>query len=368
MSAPAAAEDLALKDGRHWITVASARDRDEAIGIARLYGKEGRVVSSTTGWYGVVLGPVKDKTLAAFVKAWQGWPEIPRDAVFSNGARFTGTVWQPAERVPQSVEVTADRPATVESDGLRVTATLKKDGDDNQTVTVAGARDGASLFSFETAKDFYTDGATLLLAPLDPGSAAAEAMVTQFTGGAHCCVASWFASETAPGDWQLLDSELLDGGGYWLEDVDGDGAYELMSVDNAFLYAFDSYAGSFAPIVASQLRGEEIAPMEKSDAWRARIAQELAGMDFQSKLQPDLWRSNGFLAAWVAVKIELGQGEEAWARMLKSYDRNSDFGPQLCTSGETVENCPVDNLRSVPFPQALADFLRSNGYTPVPGG
>ena len=54
--------------------------------------------------------------------------------------------------------------------------------------------------------------------------------------------------------------------------------------------------------------------------------------------------------------------------MLKSYDKASDFGPQICTSGETVENCPVENLKAVPFPEALASFLEENHYLPVPHG
>jgi hypothetical protein len=367
-TAPAMAENLNLKDGRHWITVASSQDKDQAIGIARLYGKDARVVSSLSGWFGVALGPVKDKSLAAFVKRWEGWPEIPKDAVFSNGAKYTGTVWQPDLSVLEAAEFSPGKPATVSHDGYAVTATLAKD-DNGQIATLEGTHGADSLFQLSTPKDEYGDyGNTLRLMPLDPETPAPEAILTQNTGGAHCCVATWFASETDPGKWQLLDSNMLDGEGYWLEDVDGDGSYELMSVDNAFLYAFDSYAGSIGPLVISQLRGEEIEPVAKDDVWRARKQQELAGLEYFATLEPDNWKANGFLAAWVAVKIQLGEGEEAWAKMLKSYDKASDFGPQICTSGETVENCPVENLKAVPFPEALASFLEENHYLPVPHG
>jgi hypothetical protein len=368
LAASAAAEDLRLADGLHWITVASAQDKDQAIGIARLYGDGARVVASQSGWFGVVLGPVKDKSLAAFVKSWQGWPEIPKDAVFSNGAKFTATAWQPPADVPGYAEFSFDQPATSRLGGYTVTATLTHSGD-NQVVGLAGGKDGAGSFTLETPPDIYSElGNRLRLAPLDPASAAPEVMLTQYTGGAHCCMATWFASETEPGHWELFDTAMLDGDGYRLEDIDGDGSYELLSADNAFLYAFDSYAGSVAPIVISRLRGEEIEPVPQDAAWRARIAQDLAGLEFLAKLDPQMWKGNGFLAGWVATKILLGQGDAAWKKMLASYDQASDFGPQICTSGEKVDDCPADNLKPVPFPEALAAFLKENGYTPVPGG
>jgi hypothetical protein len=36
------------------------------------------------------------------------------------------------------------------------------------------------------------------------------------------------------------------GGGHGYEDVNGDGTLEMVNVHNSFLYAFESYAGSFS--------------------------------------------------------------------------------------------------------------------------
>jgi hypothetical protein len=54
--------------------------------------------------------------------------------------------------------------------------------------------------------------------------------------------------------------------------------------------------------------------------------------------------------------------------MLKNYDRNSDFGYQICTTGEKIDDCPEDKQKQLPFPEGLARHLKDNGYGPVPGG
>jgi serine protease Do len=89
-------------------------------------------------------------------------------------------------------------------------------------------------------------------------------------------------------------------------------------------------------------------------------------MEFSAKINPDLWKSNGFLVAWVASKIRLGDGDEAWAKFMASYDKNSDFGPQICTTGQKVDDCPAGKLKAQPIPEGFAEFLEANGYYPLP--
>ena len=366
ISAGAQAGDLSLKDGSHWVALASSKDLNQAIGIARLYSSQNvRVVASQNGWYGVVLGPVHAASLEAFRKAYQGWPELPADALFSRGDKYTGTLWHPPA-APPVIEFSAATPAEASDDGLTVTASLNK-SDNGQIVHIEGRAGSTALFGFDTPEDFYADfGTTLQLVPLDPASPMPEALFAQSTGGAHCCAATWIVSEARPGAWQLTAAGLLDGSGFWLEDIDGDGSFELMSVDNAFLYAFDSYVASFAPIRVENLRSGKVGEAAHDTAWTGRVAQDLGAMEFNAKLNPAIWKSNGYLAAWVATKIELGQGDEAWAKMLKNYDRASNFGPQTCITGQDIDNCPADKMRTVPFPKALAEFLKTNGYVPVP--
>jgi hypothetical protein len=70
----------------------------------------------------------------------------------------------------------------------------------------------------------------------------------------------------------------------------------------------------------------------------------------------------------VAVKIRLGQGESAWTTFRENFEANSDFGPQTCTTGQDLAECPPDNIKAVPVRKALAQFLLEAGYTPLPEG
>jgi hypothetical protein len=48
------------------------------------------------------------------------------------------------------------------------------------------------------------------------------------------------------------------------------------------------------------------------------------------------------------------------------YEKQSDFGPQECATGQKVEDCKAEDLRAIPFPKALAEFLRERDYGPLP--
>lgn len=366
LAGSAAAEDLVQNGKTRWVALASSKDLDTAIGIARLYsGSKARVAASKSGWFGVVFGPVEAATIAEAISAYQGWPELPKDALLSRGEKYTATAWQPPEEAAPA-EFGEAAPARLAAPGLDVTVGVSRDGD-NTAVTFAISPAGGPQVSLKSPGDFYVDyGTTAYLAKLDAANPALQVVATQNTGGAHCCVQTWIVTPGGAGGWAVVDAGALDGEGFWTEDVDGDGTAELLSVDNSFLYAFSSYAESFAPLRISRLAGKTLSDVTAESGWQKRIVQDLARMEFLARLDPSLWHSNGYLAAWVATKIELGEGREAWKRMLKSYDRNSDFGPQTCTTGQSVEDCPVEKLKQVPFPEGLAAHLEANGYRPVP--
>jgi serine protease Do len=166
--------------------------------------------------------------------------------------------------------------------------------------------------------------------------------------------------------WALLNAGNLDGGGYGFEDVDGDGTQELISVDNSFFYAFDSYAASMAPVRIAKLRDAKIEDVTDEPAMKSRLKQDLASMEFFTKVNPEMWKVNGYLAAWAANKIRLGQGDDAWETVTENIDKNSGFGPQECSIGQSVGDCPADNLKPVPILKGLASFLKEGGYGPLP--
>ncbi|WP_052764011.1 S1C family serine protease [Microvirga massiliensis] len=166
------------------------------------------------------------------------------------------------------------------------------------------------------------------------------------------------------GTWWVVTGATLDGEGYDFEDIDGDGSYELVSVDNSFLYAFAPYAGSWAPRQVSRLVGEGIVDVTREPPFQAYNRQHLYRMEHVASLESDYWRSNGFLAAWVATKALVGEFEDAWNRMLALYDRSSDWPLTECTVAQVTGSCPEGKERPITFPVALRKHLEEQGYIP----
>jgi serine protease Do len=366
----AQAQNLKLKGNQHWLAVASTKDLNTAIGIARQYpSNASQVVSSESGYYAIVLGPYKGANLIAVKKSDENFPEVPGDALLSDGSRYTGVVWKASADAPSLATYEIDKPVELSSGDVTVSVALEKIDDDKFSTIVSGGEKTGPSFRFTAAPEGeYTDlGSQAGFMKLDAKASLPQIVLTRFSGGAHCCTNTWIVQKPEGGaGWSMIDAGKLDGGGYNFEDVDGDGGQELISIDNRFLYAFDSYAGSFAPIMISKLRDGRIADVNDEPAMQSRLKQDLAGMEFQAKINPDLWKSNGYLAGWVASKMRLGQGDEAWSTVARNFDLNSGFGPQECTTGQTMEDCPVEKLVAIPVLKALADFLKENGYGPLP--
>ena len=113
---------------------------------------------------------------------------------------------------------------------------------------------------------------------LDPKTAVPQVVMTAFTGGAHCCVVTKIATITAPDEWRVLDAGELDGEGYQFVDIDNDGAKELVNFDNSFLYAFESYAGSYAPTRITKLSGSDLNDVTNEPKYRIFLRRKLQYM------------------------------------------------------------------------------------------
>jgi serine protease Do len=200
---------------------------------------------------------------------------------------------------------------------------------------------------------------------LDPKTSVPQVVMTAFTGGAHCCTVTKIATIATPDEWRVLDAGQLDGEGYQFIDVDNDGAKELISFDNSFLYAFDSYASSYAPTRIAKLTGSDINDVTDEPKYRAFLRRKLQDMEADARKDSNLWHSNGFLGGWVAAKSLVGEVDDAWKRMLAAYDRKSDWSLEECTTGEPLDRCPKDKVRQQSFPEALKKALESNNY-PLP--
>ena len=267
-----------------------------------------------------------------------------------------------------SVDYDGKRPVTLQYRDLTVTIDGVRGSDaDNRVPVITGRYRDREIFSLTIedaeAKDPIAKARVIWL---DRAAAFPQVVITAFTFGAHCCTLTHIATMTAPDKWRVVEGMRLDGDeGYAFADLDHDGAQELISYDNNFLYAFASYADSFAPTRIAKLVGPEIRDVTAEPKYRDFLRRKVREMEEEARKDGDLWHANGFLGAWVAAKSLVGEGDDAWRRMLTSYDRKSGWPQQECTIGVAIDKCPKDKLRDLIFPQALRKLMAEAGY-PLP--
>ena len=363
----AQAGPFSLSGDARWIALASRQNLDEAIGVARAHQwqfKDIRVMQAANGWYAVVAGPERVANPRAFKSNLLESGGVPPDLLFSKGDGYVAEVWKhaPVAKLAQA-ELKAARPETVRIGDLSVTLSVEPgEGGTDFVPAATGRRAGRTVFTIRLdAASQSEPNAELTALRLDPSSDAPQIVFTSFWGGAHCCTVTAFATFSG-GAWRVVEGRTLDGGGYQFEDVDGDGALELLNVDNTFLYAFAPYSDSRAPVRVSRIVGDRIVDITRDPAIRRFNRQQLHRMEHEANLAPDAWRSNGFLAAWVATKALLGEADDAWSRMLQLYDRSSDWPLTECTVARVSGTCPDGKERSIDFPTALRAHLEEESY------
>jgi uncharacterized protein YecT (DUF1311 family) len=194
---------------------------------------------------------------------------------------------------------------------------------------------------------------------LDASKADRQLLFSSFSGGAHCCT-SLTLLEVKDGAWRVTDLGQRDGDTPALpRDVDGDGVKEFLFVDQSFLYTFDSYAGSWAPTVVMSVSDGRVRDVSAQARFRSVYQRDLAEMR-----EACGERANGACAAYVATAARVGQLDQAWAFMLRSYDQSSDWiYPSACRV-RTAAQCPAEaELKFASFPESLQWFLGEQGYT-----
>jgi hypothetical protein len=219
------------------------------------------------------------------------------------------------------------------------------------------------------ASGFDFPAAEASIAEIDPDNKHQEVYFTSYSGGAHCCSAVTVAEElgnrwvAVPVGYPGADGSLsdFDGDGNFLEDLDGDGVAEIVTVDNRFLYTFDCYACSAAPLTIYTVRGGKQIDITGEtrfvSAHRDWLKQIEDGVDPAEK-----WRSPGFLAGWVAEKARLGEGKEAFQALLAHWDLKSDEGEEVCLTNADIDTCPKKQRVVMKFPDRLKRFLDETGY------
>ena len=198
------------------------------------------------------------------------------------------------------------------------------------------------------------------IAEIDPTNQAEEVYFASFSGGAHCCT-EVIVAEQVGDKWVSVPIGKFDGDGNYLDDLDDDGKAEIVTVDNRFLYKFDCYACSAAPLTITAVSGGKAVDVSAEPrfqkAHREWLAELVEGVDPAKR-----WKSPGFLAGWVAAKARVGEGADAFRALVEHWDAKGDRGEDVCVSGGELEDCQKKNIAHLRFPERLKLFLDQTGY------
>lgn len=232
------------------------------------------------------------------------------------------------------------------NDGLSAPTARITDAD-GQTYQVMGAGGNMSV------------RARFAVGDLDGGQRADDLILTSFTGGAHCCTDIAVVTKIQ-GAWRTVDFGMWDGDGMWEfpRNLGGDASPEFEFVDNAFLYAFASYAGSQAPTVIMKLRSGQAVDVSSDPTYRQVHINRMAELERVCK-----GGSNSACAAYVASAARAGQMSPAWSVMLSNYRGDDDWQYPTGCAIPTEDECPASFVvRFDSFPESLQHFLGQGGY------
>jgi len=364
-SVPDARASFALSGDQRWVVLGEFRDGEAAIGIAREAVSENpkvQVARSKDGGYAILSGPQAQMTPEQLKEKFtdgQGLKNVRQ----SQGEEFVARAWQFVDGRLASAEMQEGKAFSLNAGAVSLNVSVlrvKKGKEEDFFIVGEGREDGKAAF---------TTRSELLYTPLPVAKAALvklegptpQAVIGHYTGGAHCCIRSTIVTKGPTGKWQAIKAGSLDGDyGPMFEDLDGDGTPEMLSGDNRFLYQFDSYAASRMPAKIEKLIGGKIVDVTRRPEYRRYHVQYLAALE--ARAEPDDWTQGGFLAAWVAQKVLLGEGAEAFERAQKSHNPASGAPFETCTVNRPLDKCPESRKKTVKFVEALRTFLDKSGY------
>lgn len=189
-------------------------------------------------------------------------------------------------------------------------------------------------------------------------------MLQSFSGGAHCCNSVQVAGLVG-GKLKVVDLGSWDGDNIPIpQDVSGDGVVDFIMSDNSFLYAFASYADSYAPPKIFNIIGGEARDVSGNPAFRSLFGKSMQQAGERCRPGSDA-APNGACAAFVASAARLGKLSQAWPQMLAAYDASSNWDlPTGCTVSDG-NGCPAGaEIVYKSYPEALLAFLKREGYVP----
>ncbi len=145
-----------------------------------------------------------------------------------------------------------------------------------------------------------------------------EVIADFFTGGAHCCTYSHIYRYDSKAQQYKKIRHEWGNGGYIIKDLDKDGLPEFRSRDDRFAYAFTSYAASGYPLQIWQYRQGRMVDVTRR--YPKLIASDAAQLwKTYREIRNEVDNGKGFLAAYLADKYMLGQGQDGWQRVKQAY-------------------------------------------------
>jgi len=198
------------------------------------------------------------------------------------------------------------------------------------------------------------------IAKIDPASRHPEVYFASYSGGAHCCTHVIVAQEV--GDkWVAVPLGDFDGDGRYIDDLAKEDVAEIVTVDNRFLYQFDCYACSSAPLLIYTVHAGKSVDITTDERFLPIHREYLKHMEEDA--DPDQrWSSAGFLAGWVAEKVRVGEGADAFKQLTQHWDLGTDVGEEVCTTGAELDACDKKDRKIMKFPDRLKLFLQQSGY------
>ena len=189
--------------------------------------------------------------------------------------------------------------------------------------------------------DSKTHFAEVRVVELDPSNRHPEVVLTWSTDGAKCCTKLSVFSLKDDGSWLRIEGGEFENVPDFPQDIDGDGRFELVNADNAFLGAFDCKDCPYAPKEIRQVNDGVLEDVSADPRFRAHHRERLGDL-WAWGWQSGQTRTESFLAGFAAAARRAGEAEHGWALM---------------------ENLtPKAKGKAEPFAARLQKFLEAEGY------
>jgi hypothetical protein len=149
-----------------------------------------------------------------------------------------------------------------------------------------------------------------------------EIILDIFSGGAHCCTSSLiYRYDVKTKKYTAITHRWGNGRGPKIEDLDKDGNVEFVTHDDRFSYKFSSYAGSRYPLQIWQYRQGKM--IDATRRYPQQVKNHAAQL-WQEYIKTQTQSEGGkaILAAYLADKYSLGEGEDGWRRVREAYQRD----------------------------------------------